>query len=180
MNVKKGSVTDDILARYSAINNAKTTGSSRNTSVLMHNSSMFETDFSQVRRVPMFDIPLEAPAFTFIQDVLQHPDDGVKARYKRLSLSIGTANRLKEQLLDQNWLESQTIDLGQTRKTCMRLTKQSKEALGFDSTEPQHGSIVHEYWKRFYAQRFQEQGYKVAFEVPRISGRVDVVAQKDN
>ncbi len=38
---------------------------------------------------------------------------------------------------------------------------------------------MHEYWKRFYAQRFREQGYHVEFEVPRQSGRVDVVAKKD-
>ena len=33
----------------------------------------------------------------FIQDIIQHPDDGVKARYKRLGLSPGTANKLKNQ-----------------------------------------------------------------------------------
>jgi len=60
------------------------------------------------------------------------------------------------------------------------LTKQSKDALGLDTSEPQHGSIIHEYWKRFYAQRFREQGYNVEFEVSRQSGRVDIVAQKDS
>jgi len=49
-----------------------------------------------------------------------------------------------------------------------------------DTSEPQHGSIAHEYWKRFYAQRFREHGYKVEFEVPRKSGQVDVVAKKEN
>ena len=62
----------------------------------------------------------------------------------------------------------------------MRLTKQSKDALNLDTSEPQHGSIAHEYWKRFYAQRFREQGYHVEFEVPRQSGRIDVVVQKDS
>ena len=91
-----------------------------------------------------------------------------------------TANRLKGQLLAQGWLEDQTVDIGQTRKVILRLTKQSKDALFLDASEPQYGSIVHEYWKRFYAQRFREQGYHVEFEVPRQSGRVDVVARKDS
>jgi len=179
ININKGSVTDDILARYSAINNAKTTGSSRNTSVLKHNFSMLQPELGQVPRIPLYDIPLEAPAFAFIEDVLQHPNDGVKARYKRLGLSTGTANRLKDQLISQGWLEDQTVDIGQTRKVILRLTKQSKGALGLDTSEPEYGSITHEYWKRFYAQRFREQGYHVEFEVPRESGRVDVVARKD-
>ena len=179
VDIQKGSITDDILARYSAINNAKITGSSRNTTMLKHNSSVMQSDFGQVPRIPLYDIPLEQPAFAFIEDVLRHPDDGVKARYKRLGMSTGTANRLKDQLLAQGWLEDQTVEIGQTRKVILRLTKQSKDALFLDASEPQHGSIVHEYWKRFYAQRFREQGYRVEFEVPRQSGRVDVVARKD-
>jgi len=175
MNVKKGSVTDDILARYSAINKAKTTRSDRNTFVLQRHLA----EFGQVPRIPLYDIPLKEPAFVFIEDVLQHPNDGVKARYKRLGLSTGTANRLKQQLLDQNWLEDQTVDIGQTRKVILRLTKQGKDAFALDTSEPEYGSITHEYWKRFYAQRFREQGYHVEFEVPRESGRVDVVARKD-
>ena len=179
VNVNKGSVTDDILARYSAINKAKTTGSGRNTPMLKHNFSMLQSEFGQVPRIPLYDIPLEEPAFAFIEDVLQHPDDGVKARYKRLGLSTGTANRLKDQLLAQGWLEDQAVDIGQTRKVILRLTKQSKDALNLDTSEPEYGSITHEYWKRFYAQRFREQGYHAEFEVPRKSGRVDVVARKD-
>jgi hypothetical protein len=113
-------------------------------------------------------------------DILTFPADGVKVRYKRLHMSTGSGNRLKEFLLNQGWLESQAIDLGQTRKTCLRLTKQAADALNLTDTVPQHGSIVHEYWQHYYAQRFAEQGYQIALEVPRISGRTDVVARKDN
>jgi len=172
MNVKKGSVTDDLLARYSAINQLKSTGSGRNTFV--------PQVFRQSPRIPMLDIALNDEAFGLFNDILTFPNDGVKARYKRLNLSIGSGNRLKQLLLDLGWIESQTVDLGQARKICLRLTKRAKDSLNLDSTEPQHGSIVHEYWKRFYAQRFQEQGYHVDLEVPRISGRVDIVARKEN
>jgi hypothetical protein len=95
-------------------------------------------------------------------------------------MSTGSGNRLKEFLLNQGWLESQAIDIGQTRKTCLRLTKQASDALNLTDTVPNHGSIVHEYWKQYYAQRFSEQGYQITLEVPRISGRTDVVAQKNN
>jgi hypothetical protein len=171
MNVKKGAITDDILARYSAINQAKRTGSGRKISML--------TEFQQVRRIPLYDIPLEQPAFVFLEDVVNYPDDGVKTRYGRLGLSAGTGNRVKDQLLDQGWLEDQVAEIGRTRKVLLRLTSRAREALNLGSSEPQHGSIAHEYWKRFYAQRFREQGYRVEFEVPRESGRVDLVARKD-
>ena len=118
-------------------------------------------------------------AFAFLEDVLRHPDDGVKERYKRLGLSAGKGNRIKEQLLDQGWLETQVVELGRTRKVLLRLAKAGKEALGLDGRNPECASLVHEYWKRLYAQRFKEQGYRVRLEAPRKSGNVDVLALKD-
>ncbi len=171
MNVKKGSVTDDILARYSAINRDKRTGSGRKTSVLY--------EFGQVPQIPLFDKALDNSAFIFLEDILTYPDDGVKIRYKRLGLSAGTGSRLKEQLLDQGWIEDQVVELGRTRKVLLRVTKEGKEALGLDGKNPECGSLAHEYWKRFYAQRFEEEGYKVQIEAPRKSGNVDVLALKD-
>lgn len=171
MNINKGSVTDALLARYSAINNTSKTGSDRKTFKSAY--------FGQVPRIPMLDIALSNEAFRLLFDTLAFPNEGVKARYKRLNLSTGSGNRLKDILVDQGWIESQTIELGQTRKTCLRLTKRARNALNLNSTDPQHGSIVHEYWKRYYAQRFREQGYQVELEVPRKSGRVDVVAIKN-
>ena len=169
VKVNKGMVTDAMLGRYSAVNS---TGSGRKTSI--------ETYSGQVPRIPQLDIALNDDAFRLFIDILTFPADGVKVRYKRLNMSTGSGNRLKELLVNQGWLESQTVEIGQTRKICLRLTKQASDALNLGGTVPQHGSIQHEYWKQFYAQRFTEQGWQVALEVPRISGRVDVVARKDN
>ncbi len=171
VNIKKGSVTDDFLARYSAVNKSKKTDSSCNTSVL--------PKFERVPRIPLFDKALNEVAFKFLEDILLHPDDGVKNRYIRLGLSIGSGNRLKEQLLDQEWIEDQVVEIGRTRKVLLRLTKSGKEAFGIDNKDPEYASLVHEYWKKFYAQRFKEQGYQVSLEAPRKSGRVDVLAVKD-
>lgn len=159
VHVKKGRVSDDLLARYCALNRAQSTGSSRKTS--MH------TRLWGVPRVPLFDRPLQETAFTVLEDVMEYPDDGIRSRYERLGLSTGTGNRLKRQLLDQGWLEDQTVELGQTRKLLLRLTPQGREALGLDAGGPDRPSPVHEYWKRFYAQRFQEQGYITRLEAPK-------------
>ncbi len=171
IKVDKGSVTDRMLARYFAVKKSNKTGSGRNMSE--------DTYFGQVPRVPLLDIALNDDTFRLLTDILTYPDDGTKSRYKRLDFSVGSGNRLKENLLKQGWVESQVVNLGQTRKTCLRLTKQALSALNFDTSAPQYGSIVHEYWKRYYAQRFTELGCHVSLEVPRISGRVDLVAVKD-
>ena len=71
------------------------------------------------------------------------------------------------------------VELGRTRKVLLRLTKTGKETLGLDGKNPEPASLVHEYWKRFYVQRFREQGYKVILEAPQKSGNVDVLALKD-
>lgn len=170
VTIDKGSVTDSLLKRYFTEIRLKTTPSGRNISV--------KPCFARLPHLPTLVIPLNEPAFVFLEDILNYPYDGVEVRYKRLGLPVGTASRLKQQLIDQGWIESQTIDLGQTRKVGLRLTKQARQILNFDTKEPQYGSIVHEYWKQYYVQRFMEQGYHVALEVPRKSGRTDVVASK--
>ena len=172
VNFQKGYVTDGLLARYSALKRAKSTDSGRKTSL--------RAKSWRVRRIPLFDRPLQGPAFAFLEDALEYPDDGIRSRYMRLGLSAGTGNRLKQQLLDQGWLEDQVVELGRTRKVLLQLTPQGKEALGLEAGGPERPSLVHEYWKRFYAQRFQESGYAVRLEAPRTSGRVDVLAVKED
>ncbi len=171
VNINKGAITDELLARYSAAKRFNNTGSGRNTSLPGY--------FSQVRRVPQLDIALNDESFRVLQDILTHPYDGVKSRYKRLSLSIGTGNRIKELLLKMGWLESQRIDLGTTRKVLLRLSGQARKTLGVDNRQPEHGSLAHEYWKHYWAQRFGELGYQVNLEVPRPSGRTDILACKN-
>ena len=168
MNFQKGLVTDSFLARY--LRSSSTGSGSKKPEVFK---------YAQVPQVQLFDNALDDSAFILLEDILTFPDDGVKIRYKRLGLSAGTGNRLKEQLLDQGWLEDQVVELGKTRKVLLRLTKTGKEALGLDGKTPERASLVHEYWKRFYAQRFKEQGYKVCIEAPRKSGNVDLLASKE-
>ncbi len=171
VDIQKGAVTDEILLRYFSGISLGNTHSPRKMSV--------PPVFDVFRRIP-FDVILEKPALQLLYDILTHPQDGVRQRYRRLGISDKKGHQTKEGLLYQGWIESQTVELGQTRKVVLRLTKQAREALGLDSEIPEYGSLVHEYWKRFYGQKFEGQGYKVDFEVPRKSGRVDVVACKES
>lgn len=168
LQMQKGSVSDEDISRYFRL---KQTGSRRK------NLEVFKS--KQIPQVQLFDNTLNDSAFVFLEDILTYPNDGVKVRYNRLGLSIGSGNRLKEQLINDGWIQAQTVDLGQTRKVLLRLTKHGKEALGVGNKDLVRESIVHEYWKKFYAQRYKEMDYKVQLEAPRKSGNVDVLAVKD-
>jgi len=169
VNVNKGSISDDILARYSAVNLKKITESGQKVSV-----------FPEFRRVPEFDNALNESAFSFLEDIWNNPNDGVRERYRRLSLSDYSGNRIKGELVDSGWVEGTVIELGNTRKFVTRLTKKGKEYLGLDSGKFDSASIVHEYWKMFWSQRFSEMGYRVQIEAERkSSGNVDVLATKN-
>jgi hypothetical protein len=172
VNINKGSVSDATLTRYSALKRSKTAGSGWKT--------FLPAEFKQVPQIPtLLNSPLNEDSFRLLYDIVDNPNSGVKIRYKRLNLSTGKGNRLKQHLLEQGWLHSQTIDLGQTRKVILALTKQAKEILEIKNTQPEHGSLVHKYWQNWYAQKFREHGYQVSLETPRPSGSIDIVAEKD-
>lgn len=167
VNVRKGMVTDSILTRYLKDLAA---GSGRKRSIGM--------EFSQVQQVQIDDSVLNKEDFDFIQDIIAYPDDGVKTRYKRVGLSIGKGNQIKQRLLDAGWIEACVVEVGNTRKVLLALTKQARDVVGHDAGNQGRVSIEHEYWKRWYASYFAGQGYIVNLEVPRRSGNVDMVARK--
>ena len=70
------------------------------------------------------------------------------------------------------------IPVGRTRKILLRLTQKAKATLGNIPAAGSRESIAHEYWKRFYARRFEQQGYRVQIEVSLGDGRVDVLATR--
>ncbi len=167
VDIQKGLVSDEYLKKY-----VNSTGSD--------SRRLVSKEFGQVPQVHFDDKPLNKGAFALIQDIIEHQDDGVKARYKRMNISAGKGNRLKEELIAQGWLEDQIVELGKTRKVLLRLTKKARQIFRIETNNLENNSLVHEYWKRFYAHGFQEQGYNVYLEAPRISGRVDLLARKGN
>ncbi len=167
MNVKKGFVSDAMLAQYlqQDLMSSDTKG------------SVF-SEFEQVRQVRIDDMVLEQEALAFVQDVIEHEDDGVKARYKRLGWSIDKGNRLKCRLIKHGWLNSEIVRVGNSRKLLLKLTNKAQEALGINMKGQDRASLVHEYWKRYYARHYENQGYNVKLEAPCSGGKVDVLAYK--
>ena len=100
------------------------------------------------------------------------------ARYKRLGFSGEKGNRLKVNLIAAGILEEQAVRVGRTRRVLLRPTAKAKKELGLAGGNIERGSLVHEYWKRFYAGKFKKMGYNVELEAPRRGGRVDVLATK--
>jgi len=120
---------------------------------------------------------LDADALEFIRDVMEHQDDGVRVRYKRLGISVDKGNGIKNQLIENGILEEKELKAGRTYKILMSVTHAARARLGLKNNLGR-GSIIHEYWKRFYATLFREDGYHVELEAPRKNGRVDVHARK--
>ena len=171
INVNKGSVTDSILARYSAEISSRQTHSPLEKSI--------QPIFNGFPHI-LFDVTLEKPALQLLYDILLHPLDGVRQRYRHLALSDKKGHRTKETLLRHGWIEGQLIEIGRTRKLILRLSEQAKKTLDLNNEIPEYGSLEHEYWKQFYAQRFRDKGYEVTLEAHRGSGRVDIAAVKDD
>lgn len=124
------------------------------------------------------DTVVEDSAWALLQDVAEHQDDGVDARYKRLGFSGEKGNRLKVNLIAAGILEEQAVRVGRTRRVLLRPTTTAKRELGLTAGNIERGSLVHGYWKRFYARKFKKMGYAVELEAPRRNGRVDVLATK--
>jgi len=160
VNVKKGLVTDEVLkSGLGSSGNVLLRGSGESLDVI-GNPGLLN------------DVGLD-----FLRDVATHRDDGVYVRYERLNLNPAVGHKIKEELIKKGLIEQQVVDLGKTRKVVLRLTK--KGELVFGEVQA-HGneSIVHGYWKRFYAARLREAGYLVKEEVARDSGRVDIIASR--
>jgi hypothetical protein len=125
------------------------------------------------------DEPLSQDSIKLLEDVLAHQDDSLRARYKRLRLSVDKGTSLKNHLVENGVLEEQEVKIGRTRKVLLRVAPAARARLGL-TTSLGRGSLTHEYWKRFYAERLKGEDYDVQLEAPRENqtGRVDVLAKK--
>lgn len=113
----------------------------------------------------------------FVQDVIKYPLDGVKVRYTRLGLSIGTGNKVKSSLIRSGILNQCSVELGKTRKAVLTLTAKGNELSSYVKTYGNE-SVAHRYWKQFYAKRFSEAGYVVLEEATRKTGTVDLLVAR--
>jgi hypothetical protein len=72
---------------------------------------------------------LGCPDIAFLQDVVDHPDGGVAARYKRLGLSGRQGQKLKTKLLEQGLIEEQLGTTQAGRLMTIRLSEQGRQRL---------------------------------------------------
>jgi len=79
VSIEKGVVTDELLLKYLEHQQISTTDSNRITPELL--------EFKEMRRVPLNGYTLNEAALQFLQDIIDHPYDGVNVRYKRLGFS---------------------------------------------------------------------------------------------
>lgn len=168
VKVRKGLVSDDLLGKF--IKGSLTASGLRHA---------VNRAFGRAPPDLTHDKVLDQDAFGFLEDVMRHQDDGVRMRYKRLGLSADKGNRLKSLLIENGILEEQEVKVGRTYKVLLRIIHEARDKLGLRKYLGR-GSIAHEYWKRFYAAHFKEQGYQVELEGRRQNGRVDVLATNDN
>jgi len=169
VQIKKGSVTDERLERFLA-RNSRGAGRHWRDSV----------EFGWDGRVAAADEAFESEYFAFLEDVLAFPDDGVKLRYVRLGMSVRRGQAVRDRLVELGYLEMEAVKVGRSRKVLLRVRRQAQEMLGI-ADEPatqRRESLAHEFWKRYYAERFGNEGYTVAIEAPRRGGQVDVLATK--
>ena len=168
LRIRKGSMTDNLLRRFQC-------------GELSTHALRRAVDREFGRRRPDFESSpgLDSESLRFVQDVLEHPDDGVRQRYKRLRVSGDKGHRLKSLLVEQGVIEEEEVKVGRTRKLLLRTTPAARSRLGLTKTVGR-GSLAHEYWKRFWANRLSAEGYAVELEAPRhgSTGRVDALARR--
>lgn len=157
--VAKGSVTDDSLRAYL-----------RGATTLSGLARPQAADFASLGR------PRPADEERFLHDVGTFPDDGVDARYHRLGMSADAGTRLKRRLLALELVQEERVRSGRTSRTLLRLTPRATD---LPTGQHRHESLMHEYWKRWYAHHYRTLGYSVAIEAPRpAGGRADVLATR--
>ncbi len=169
MDIAKGIVTDSVLAGF--LNGSITPGALRErawANSLSNGRSRFGV------RV------LEEGSVALLHDVIRHPDDGVDARYKRLGISADKGNRWKEQLIENDLLRAARAKVGRTTRLRLHPTEEARRLLRLDTTKGSTGSLMHEYWKRYYATELEKRGYHITLEAPRKRGRIDLLAIKNS
>jgi len=166
--VAKGAVTDNVLASSAASEGGGTLSAA---------AAPARGESGDGGRFRLGAMALDEEDLRFVSDVLSHPGEGVDQRYQRLGVSGEKGHRLKQRLLRGGVVEEQVVAVGRTRRVLLRVTTQARDALGLDGAAVR-GSLAHEYWKRWYAARLEERGFRVWVEAPRGKGRVDVLGTR--
>ena len=73
--------------------------------------------------------PAEVAETAFLRDVLENPESGIAARYKRIDLSVRQGQKLKTELLEKELIEESQETTKTGRLRVIRLTEKGKSAI---------------------------------------------------
>jgi hypothetical protein len=120
--IEKGRVTDDQIRKYmkDKVSQLGTEDQVSNDAAVVEGERLSED---------VADSPSKGPEIAFLQDVVDYPDSGVAARYKRLGLSGRQGQKVKTKLLEQCLIEDQLGATQAGRLITIRLTEQGKQLL---------------------------------------------------
>jgi hypothetical protein len=92
--------------------------------------AMIETHFDAERISSVADVPeISDTAVAFLKDVLEYPDSGVAARYKRLGLSVRQGQKLLAKLLEHGLIEQHPEITKTGRLNVIRLAAKGRALL---------------------------------------------------
>jgi hypothetical protein len=125
LKLAKGKITDEVLLRLAR---SKSPKSPQRQGIC--------TDTGRDSRGRLSDAGfagVEDDVLLLVNDIIVHPDDGVRVRYKRIGLSVGKANRLKQELLTLEWITQIKVAVGNSRKVILELTDEGKRVFGLST-----------------------------------------------
>jgi hypothetical protein len=105
VEVRKGLVTDELLGRF--VKGSLTAAGLRRA---------VNRAFGRAGTELAHGTVLDQAALDFLGDVMEHEDDSVRMRYKRLHISVDKGNGLKSRLIQSGILEEQEVKVGRTYK----------------------------------------------------------------
>ena len=117
-----------------------------------------------------------------LQDIREHPLDGVVKRYTRLGVSRRRGNHAKESLMAKNLILTVDVPTKTGKSVLLDLTPHVKETLrqkGIEVPTQRDGGLIHTYWKEELRRMLAEHGWTVTLERPIGNGEaVDLEAVK--
>ena len=182
VQLRKGSVTDELLGQYATGDltlsqlrercgfGQTQAGGSRDRGDACSVDNGRSREFDQV----------DDEAFSLLQDISAYPGDGVDARYDRLGVSREKGNRWKKALIGSHLVEARRRKVGRAYRLVLVPTKSARSTLeNLEGNDP-HASLAHELTKQAVAGKLTKNGYIVQLEHPRknSTGRIDIFATK--
>ena len=178
-DIRKGSVTDEDLKRkmigYSAVSADILGEESKKEDILViRKQDKIRNDEQEITEDEK----------KLLVDVIVNPISGIAERYKRLIFSVYGGNKIRDSLLNKEFIKLHNISTYKGRVKLIDITEKGESILhkmGYKIEKKREGGPQHEYWKQRIAKFFRSKEYQIEIEKPIGGGKtVDIVATKNN